>query len=189
MECLSLLLHNGASGIALFRADGKAPVNVLIQGCVISNNGEDGIDSSASSSDIVANTISENGWALVGGEGHGILLNADEGGVTSVLIKNNHINQNQNDGIMLQEVPEQQWAYDSVAIEDNYLFYNGTGQADDHGYGVHIVGVVSNSSMDRNDAIGNHLGCYNVPSSGIAVGGNCCNGQGGPGPGGTACLQ
>jgi parallel beta-helix repeat protein len=185
--------YNGGSGLALFPdlPDLNVPVGVNIQGNQLSDNGEDGIDSVASSVTISANSISGNGWANPEGlhEGHGVLLNAAGAGadVSFVLITNNNINSNWRNGIHLHD-PDQ-WKYEGVEIKNNYILSNGTEQFPNWGWGVAIHGMISNSSLDANDAFDNHSGCYSLPSTGISVGNNCCNGQGGPGPGGSMCLE
>lgn len=187
--------YNGGSGIQLFPAPkyGPAPAGVTIQGTILSHNGEDGIDSSAVELTLLANSLHSNGWANVPyglQEGHGILLNADPGDqiVKSVLIQNNYTNLNDRNGIYLHDPGD--WGYDEIEVKGNYLISNGQGGAVVHQWGVLIdTTLITNSSLEANDASDNATGCYNVPSSGVTVGDNCCDGSGGPGPGGAVCLQ
>jgi hypothetical protein len=149
---------NGSTGIALFvnDLDNTTPSDVLIQGTTLSNNGQDGIDCHGSGVEISVCSIHTNGWGNFAGDGHGILLNGYPG-ISGVLIKGNHINQNRESGIMLLG-DGGSFSYDDVHIEDNYLLNNGTGGAQAHGYGLNVAGPITNSSMDRNDAFGNDNG-------------------------------
>ncbi|CAN5649561.1 hypothetical protein BH23GEM10_BH23GEM10_14960 [soil metagenome] len=182
------IVYNFETAVAVFAAD---TTGIKVNGNILSYNGANRLDTCADYSEYCDNSLDENGWAHdkfpKGGEGQGFILNPCKREMKDLLIEGNSILRSARSAIAFLD--DGVGSFNGVDIRNNYLLENGTSNPNDNGWGVRFDGSIQNLILEYNDAKLNFSGCYNIPYSGVTVGDNCCDGQGGSGPWFAPCLQ
>lgn len=187
------IVYNYETGVAVFGAtdDLISATAINVNGNTLSYNGANGLDTCADFSEYRDNHVEDNGWAHTNfdapGEGQGFIFNPCKREMKDLVIDGNTILRSARSGMVFLD--DGVGLFNGIGIRNNHLHENGRAGATGHGWGVEFQIPMQNTILEFNDAMLNVSGCYTIPYSGVTVGDNCCEGQGGPGPGGMPCLQ